>query len=135
MTDFAYETVLPDQPHVSTPPAAPNTPFDSAAFDAARAKRIKASREAGNIHLDQIPWYVETMRGREIFYVHDPKVLGVIRTVSNNGSIYIDWADADSAKKELASPVQDGNKTVFRSSLGPHDFKDYALAQPAKRPQ
>lgn len=135
MTDVAYETALPDQPRVSTPPAAQNAPFDSAAIDAARSKTIKSSRDAWNIHLDQLPWYVETMRGREIFYVHDPKVHGVIRTVSNNGSIYVDWADAYSAEKELASPVQDGNKTVFRSSLGPHDFKDYALVQPATRPQ
>ncbi|MDO5947148.1 hypothetical protein [Burkholderia cepacia] len=135
MTDVAYETVLPDQPHVSAPPAAPNTPFDSAAFDAARAKTVKASRDAGNIHLDQLPWYVETMRGREIFNVHDPKVHGVIRTVSNNGSIYVDWANTYSAEKELASPIQDANKTVFRSSLGPYDFKDYALVQPATRPQ
>ncbi|CAB3733289.1 hypothetical protein LMG22037_05784 [Paraburkholderia phenoliruptrix] len=135
MTYVAYETALADQPRVSLPPAAPHLPFDSAAFNAARTRTIHTSRQAGNIHLDQLPWYVETMRGREIFCVHDPKIRGVIRTVSNNGSLYVDWADAYSAEKELASPAPDGNKTVFRSSLGPSDFMDYALLQPAERPQ
>ncbi|CAB3754177.1 hypothetical protein [Paraburkholderia humisilvae] len=133
MTDVAHEPVPPDS-SASTRLAAPNAPSSIAAFDAARAESIETSREAGNIHLDQIPWYVETMRGREIFYVHDPKVRGVIRTVGNNGSIYVDWVDAYSAEKELASSVQDGKRTVFRSSLGPCDYKDYALIQPANAP-
>lgn len=108
--------------------------FDSAAFDKARNDTIQTSRDAGNTHLDQVPAYVETMRGKAIFYVHDPKVTGVIRTVDNNKNVYVDWSDAYSAEKEMASPTQDGKKTVYRSTIGPRDLKDYALA-PDKREQ
>ena len=108
--------------------------FDSAAFDKARNDIIQASRDAGNTHLDQVPAYVETMRGKAIFYVHDPKVRGVIRTVDNSQNVYIDWSDAYSAEKEMVSPTQDGKKTVYRSTIGPRDLKDYALA-PDKREQ
>jgi len=123
-------------------------PFDSKAFDRDRTETIKASRRAGNVHLDKVSPSVETMRGREIFYVHDTKQRGVIRTVDNNGNVYIDWADQYSADKELASEavedgknwlkttkdlpymrvVRDGKTYVMRSSIGPSDLKDYAFA-------
>ncbi|CDS55257.1 hypothetical protein [Polaromonas sp. CG9_12] len=67
------------------------------------------------------------MRGKRVFYVHDPKVRGVIRTVDNRGNVYIDWSDAYSAEKELASPVTEGEKTVYRTSIGRGDLKDYAV--------
>lgn len=111
-------------------PAADPVPaggFDSAAWDKARNDRIKASREAGNVHLDKLEPYVETMRGKRIYSVHDEKVRGVIRTVDNNGNVYVDWSDAYSAEKEMASPAQEGRKTVMRSSLGPRDLKDYVV--------
>ena len=112
---------------LSGEPAAPTGGFDSEAWDKARNERIEASRNAGNVHLDKVPAYVESMRGKRIFYVHDEKVQGVIRTVDNRGNVYVDWADAYSAEKELASPTQEGRKTVFRSSIGQRDLKDYAL--------
>ncbi|CDS48897.1 hypothetical protein [Polaromonas sp. CG9_12] len=101
--------------------------FDSAAFDEKRDQAVKQSRAAGNVHLDKIPPTVETMRGKRVFYVHDPKVRGVIRTVDNRGNVYIDWSDAYSAEKELASPVTEGEKTVYRTSIGRGDLKDYAV--------
>lgn len=131
MTDIASEAVLSDLPCAIAPPAAPQSAFDGTAFDAARAATIKASRCAGNVHLDQVPPYVEAMRGREIFYVHDRKVHGIVRTVDTWQNVYVDWADTYSAEKELASPVRDGKKTIFRSALGPLDLKDYSFAQPA----
>jgi hypothetical protein len=118
------ETVAPDQAPVVAP-------FDSNAFDKEREDRIKASKEAGNTHLDQIPAYVETMRGKSVYYAHDPKVRGIIRTVDNRGNVYVDWSDKYSADKELASPSEEkrGKKTVtvYRTSLGTADLKDYVL--------
>lgn len=102
--------------------------FDSAAWNKERDDRIKASRASGAVHLDKVPAYVETMRGKRISYVHDPKVTGTIRTVDNNGNVYVNWADTYSAEKEGASPMRDGKKTVMQTSLGPRDLKDYALA-------
>lgn len=106
--------------------------FDSDAWDMSRAKTIEESRAAGNTHLDKVPPYVESMRGKTIFYVHDPKVTGVVRTVDNRVNVYVDWSDSYSAEKEMAKPMQEGKKTVYRTSIGPTDLKDYALA-PDKR--
>jgi hypothetical protein len=114
------------QPEAAAPAPA-SAGFDSAAWDKAREDRIKASREAGNTHLDKVPAYVETMRGKRVYYVHDPKVKGTVRTVDNNGNVYVNWADAYSAEKEGASPMRDGKKTVMQTSLGPRDLKDYVL--------
>ena len=111
--------------------AAEGEGFDPVAWDKARADKIKASREAGNVHLDKVPPYVETMRGKRVHYVHDPKVMGTIRTVDNDGSVYIDWDEGYSAEKELASPALEGKKTVWRTTLGRGDLKDYALGAPA----
>ena len=111
--------------------AAEGEGFDPVAWDKARADKIKASREAGNVHLDKVPPYVETMRGKRVHYVHDPKVMGTIRTVDNDGSVYIDWDEGYSAEKELASPALEGKKTVWRTTLGRGDLKDYALGEPA----
>jgi hypothetical protein len=125
--------------------------FDGDAFDKKRADTIKASKDAGNEHLDSVTASVETMRGREIFYAHDTKQRGVIRTVDNNGNVYVYWADEYSAGKELASEsvednkawlksskdlpymrVERGGKTyVMGSSLGPSDMKDYVFARPS----
>lgn len=118
----------------AAPAAAPAGGFDSEAWDKKRSEVVQASRDAGNVHLDKVPAYVETMRGKSVFYVHDPKVRGVIRTVDNNGNVYIDWSDAYSAEKELASPVREGKRTVMRSSIGPRDLKDYALAGKPQAP-
>lgn len=109
--------------------------FDSEAFDKKRADTVKASRESGNTHLDKVLAAVETMRGKSIYYVHDPKVKGVIRTVDNRGNVYVNWSDAYSADKEMASETKDGKKTVMQSSLGPTDLKDYALAKPTQSGQ
>ena len=102
--------------------------FDADAWQKERDDRIKASREAGNTHLDTVPAYVETMRGKQIGYVHDPKVKGRILTVDNNGNVYVEWLDAYSREKEGAAPMKFGNKTVMQTSLGPRDLKDYTLA-------
>lgn len=104
--------------------------FDPVAFDKERDDRIKASREAGNVHLDKVPPYVESMRGKQIYYAHDPKITGTIRTVDNRGTVYVNWNDAYSAEKELASPTQDGKKTVMQSGLGTSDLKDYVVGKP-----
>ena len=113
--------------------------FDSKAFNDAREATIKESKAAGNTHLDQVEAAVETMRGKSIYYAHDPKVRGVIRTVDNRGSVYVDWSDQYSADKEMASPTVEKQgrttKTVFRTSLGPTDLKDYVFAAPSKSAQ
>lgn len=110
------------------PVAAPASQgFDSAAWDKAREDRIKASKATGAKHLDDIEPYVETMRGKRVRYVHDPKVTGVVRTVDNRGNVYVNWSDDYSAQKEGASPMQDGKKTVMQTSLGPRDLKDYVV--------
>ena len=110
------------------PPVAPASQgFDSAAWDKAREDRIKASKATGAKHLDDLEPYVETMRGKRVRYVHDPKVTGVVRTVDNRGNVYVNWSDDYSAQKEGASPVQDGKKTVMQTSLGPRDLKDYVV--------
>lgn len=103
--------------------------FDPEAFDRERNERIKASRDAGNVHLDKVPVYVETMRGKTIGYAHDPKVRGRILTVDNNGNVYVEWLDAYSQEKEGAVPMVYGSKkkTVMQTSLGPSDLKDYYL--------
>lgn len=124
--------------------------FDSEAFDKKRNDTIKASRDAGVIHLDKVTAAVETMRGREIFYVHDTKQRGVVRTVDNNGNVYVQWSDEYSAQKELASKAEEPNKSwlkskhpiwreskdgktfVYESSLGTSDLKDYAFADSVK---
>ena len=102
-------------------------PFDSAAWNKERDDRIKASKAAGNKHLDQVPAYVETMRGKTVYNVHDPKERGTIRTVDNRGNVYVNWADQYSADKNLASPSMEGNTKVFQTTLGRTDLKDYVL--------
>lgn len=134
LAGYARKAVAAREKGSAQAQAVPVGGFDSEAWDKARSERIEASRSAGNVHLDKVPAYVETMRGKRIYYVHDEKVQGVIRTVDNRGNVYVDWADSYSADKELASPVQEGRKTVFRSSIGTRDLKDYALKS-AKAPQ
>jgi hypothetical protein len=105
--------------------------FDSESFDKNRADTIAASRAAGNVHLDKVPAYVETMRGKIITYAHDTKERGRIATVDNQGNVYVDWLDEYSRKKELASPTKQGKKTVWLTSLGPSDLKDYVIVNKA----
>jgi hypothetical protein len=107
--------------------------FDPDEWKKDREDRIKASREAGNVHLDTIEPYVETMRGKAIRSVHDPKVKGTIFTVDNNRNVYVDWADAYSQEKEGAVPMQYGRRKFMQSTLGPRDLKDYVLDE-AKAP-
>jgi hypothetical protein len=127
------------EPYLSTrtdTPAAAPAPqggFDPEAWDKARADRITASREAGNVHLDTLEPYVETMRGKAIRSVHDPKVKGTIFTVDNNRNVYVDWVDAYSQEKEGAVPMQYGRRKFMQSTLGPRDLKDYVLDE-AKAP-
>jgi phospholipid N-methyltransferase len=106
--------------------------FDSAKWNQERDDRIKASRAAGNVHLDNVS--IDTsLRGRQIYSVHDPKERGVIRTTINHagdmssGSVMVDWVDKYSADQNLATLTKEGKKTVYRSILGQSDFKDYAL--------
>lgn len=120
----------PEAPATTAPEADAQGGFDPVAFDKERDDRIKASREAGNVHLDKVPPYVESMRGKQIYYAHDPKITGTIRTVDNRGTVYVNWNDAYSAEKELASPTQDGKKTVMQSGLAASDLKDYVLGKP-----
>ena len=104
----------------------PQAGFDSEAWDKARAERIEASREAGNVHLDSLPKAVEAMRGKTITYVHDTKERGRILTVDNRGNVYVEWLDKYSQDKEMASPMDWGKrKGVMTTSLGPSDLKDY----------
>lgn len=108
--------------------------FDPEAWQKERDERIKASREAGNTHLDQVPAYVETMRGKDVYYVHDPKVRGRILTVDNNGNVYVEWLDKYSQDKEGATPMKMGKRQVMQSSLGPRDLKDYVAGKPTQEP-
>lgn len=122
--------------------------FDSKAWDKSRDDVIDESKAAGNRHLDQVTPSVEAMRGKTIYYAHNPKQRGVIRTVDNRGSVYVYWADEYSAEKELASESLEDNKAwlkstanlpylktkrdgkvyVMQSSLGAGDLKDYVFA-------
>ncbi|HRT06448.1 MAG TPA: hypothetical protein P5204_12185, partial [Kiritimatiellia bacterium] len=111
----------------------------------ARTERIKQSKAAGNVHLDQIPLSVETMRGKRIYNVNDPKERGIIRTVDNRGGVWVYWDDEYSAKANLASPQKETNKAwrkkygvpedVMESSLGPSDMEGYAIAEDQMPPR
>ncbi|MEQ8226748.1 MAG: LPD38 domain-containing protein [Rhodospirillales bacterium] len=115
---------------------ADDKPFDSKSWDAEREDRIKKSKAAGNQHLDDVPAYVETMRGKKFYYVHDPKERGTIRTVANTGDVVVHWADKYSADKNLADPKEEKRRgktaTVYESWLAPTDLKDYAFDKPAQ---
>lgn len=87
--------------------------FDAKAWDQARADVIQASNARGNLHLDKVPMYVETMRGRDITYVHDPMERGRITTVDNRGRIYVQWE---------GGPMED-----TESCIHDHDRKDYVV--------
>lgn len=107
-----------------------DAPFDSAAWHGARDDRIKASRTAGHIHLDRLDRDVETLRGKKMYCVHDPKEQGVIRTVLNTGNVLIHWLDKYSANKNLATPRQYGKTIAQESWLAPSDLKDYVAGVP-----
>jgi len=102
--------------------------FDSVAWNRARSDRIKASRAAGKVHLDAVPRYVETMRGKSFSCVHDGLERGVVRTVVNTGEVVVHWADEYSATKNLATQMMEGKRPVWQSWLSPSDLKDYAFA-------
>jgi hypothetical protein len=105
-------------------------PFDSEEFNRSRNETIKASKAAGNQHLDDLEPAVETMRGKQIFYAHDPKITGTVRTVANTGEVVVHWNDKYSAEKELATERTVGSKTVQESWLQPSDLKDYVVGKP-----
>jgi len=96
-------------------------------FYISREIKIRASRNAGNTHLDQIPAYVEDMRGKRIYSVHDPKVKGQVITVDNNGNVYVQWLDKYSQEKEFATPMRIGKKEIMQTSLGKTDLRDYVV--------
>ena len=149
MRKQAIEAELSSRGQLPKPAA---QPFDSKSFEDERNAKIKESKNAGNKHLDSVRPSVETMRGKEIFYVHNPKQRGVIRTVDNRGSVYVQWSDAESARLESASEtaetnaawlksskklpimrtVRGGTTYVMQSTLGPTDLKDYVFADSAK---
>jgi hypothetical protein len=103
--------------------------FDADAWNRGRNEAIKASKAAGNTHLDQVDASVETMRGKEFYNVHDPKERGVVRTVANTGDVVVHWADDYSAQKNLAEAKTEGKRTVHESWLMPSDLKDYVFAR------
>lgn len=110
--------------------AEPTAQFDSDTFNRERDERITASKAAGNKHLDDLEPAVETMRGKQVYYAHDPNIRGTVRTVANTGEVVIHWKDAYSAEKEMATEKQDGGKTVMESWLQPTDLKDYVVGTP-----
>lgn len=148
--------VLQRQPGADRPagsaqenPAAPDLgkgdvkPFDSAqgpgegepsAFHREYDARVRASKAAGNTHLDELDPSVEGMRGKSIYSVHDPKVTGKVRTVDNRGNVYVDWSDQYSVDKEMAQATKENGKIFWRSSLGPTDLKDYVVGKPEAAP-
>lgn len=109
-------------------PAAEPGGFDSARWHGERDERIAVSRAAGWKHLDEVPCYVETLRGREIFCVHDTRERGRIRTVANTGDVVVHWLDAYSGQKNLATARMEGRRQVLESWLAPTDLRDYVLA-------
>jgi N12 class adenine-specific DNA methylase len=117
-------------------PVSKTTQFDAEIFDKERDARVKASKKSGVTHLDQVLAAVETMRGKDIFYVHDPLVKGTIRTVANTGEVVVNWSDKYSADKELATETTEGEgknaKKVFQTWLMPTVLKDYAFADSLK---
>lgn len=102
---------------------------DSGAWGRVRRDVIKTSKAAGHKHLDQVCASVEALRGKAIYYVHDPKVRGIVRTVGNHGDVFVHWSDRYSADKEMATQAMEGGVVVWRSALAPSDLKDYVLAE------
>jgi len=97
-----------------------------------RVERIAASKARGNKHLDQIPKYVEGLRGITIYNVHDTGERGTIRTVSNRCDVIVLWADQHSCEKN-AIGLQDAlhprtGKVIGKESwLSPHEHEDYVV--------
>jgi N12 class adenine-specific DNA methylase len=127
--------VAPPQSEAATPVSQPDSgeptgkinqsPFDSEKFDADREATIKASKESGKKHLDQVPLYVETLRGQPIYNAHDPNEAGHVVSVSNNGDVVVRWKDDYSEKK---------NSGLKETWLGPTDLKDYVLDEANAKP-
>jgi hypothetical protein len=138
---LAELTAQSAKPAVAQPAGGDLAAFDSAKWNQDRADRIKASKAAGNIHLDAAS--IDTgLRGLGIYSAHDPKERGIVRTTINSagdmssGSVVVDWVDQYSADKNFASPAQEAigrgkSKTVLRSTLGQSDLKDYVFADKA----
>jgi hypothetical protein len=124
----------PDDALTAAPEAATPGGFDPEAWQKARDDRIKASRDAGNTHLDKLEPYVETMRGKVIRSVHDPKVTGRVLSVDNSQNVYIEWTDSYSQEKEGAVPMQYGKERVMQTTLGPRDWQDYVVADASSKP-
>ncbi len=89
--------------------------FDSEKFDRERNQRIKASRDAGNVHVDRLGHSVESLRGKKISYLHGDEK-GTITTADNNGFWYVRWDTGPYA----------GSETMLHGG----DKKDYAVLNP-----
>lgn len=101
-----------------------------------REDTIKASKAAGNKHLDDIPPAVEFLRGKKIYNVHDPKEHGEVVTVSNRQDVVVKWADKYSEDKNstgLQDIVNKKGKVIGHESwLMPTDRQDYVVVNPPK---
>lgn len=62
--------------------------FDT--WNKARDEAVEASKEAGNRHMDQVPFGVETLRGVRVKNIINGEE-GVITTVDNQGKAYVLW--------------------------------------------
>jgi hypothetical protein len=97
-----------------------------------RAPRIAASKDKGNVHLDQLLPCVQCMRGRRIANVHDPLEQGTVLTVSNRGDVVVQRRGAYSASKNYLA-VYEGvhpktRKPIERASwLWAHELEDYLV--------
>jgi len=89
--------------------------FDGEKFDRERNQRIKASRDAGNVHVDRLGHDVESLRGKKISYLHGDEK-GTITTADNNGFWYVRWDTGPYA----------GSQTMLHGG----DKKDYAVLNP-----
>lgn len=113
---------------------------DTAKWLRDREERVAASKAAGNTHLDQPPRYVETLRGKEIYNVHDPAERGVVRSVANTGEVVVIWNDEHSRQKNkigLQDIVQQHpqrgkpDRVIGKGSwLHPHELEDYVIGSP-----
>jgi hypothetical protein len=100
--------ILADYPDLA-PWQAEDRSFNSELFDR-REKDIEAaikdSRARGFQHLDQLPFYVETMRGVHFHSIRDGSS-GTATTVGSDGLIRVRWDDAASAEKNCGSLGED----------------------------
>ena len=105
---FYKRTVAPellaDYPELAPWQTEPRS-FHADLFDR-REQDIKAAitdtKARGTQHLDQLPFYVETMRGVHFHSIRDGSS-GTVTTVGSDGLIRVRWEDCASAEKNCAS--------------------------------